>query len=178
MADHATVFDSAMQYCKPSCSRGWAYPVGRVAVKKILSANGAGRQISALVCLELGQAHAAVALHAMAGILAQSLPHTADVAEWAVIDLPTRLIVKQLTDVAKVLCHTGPAGMAVGCNATSTLLGTCAAISCTEVSIVHSHACGLQYKPRMHACPCTEDGLSQNPASRMGAMFASILVVM
>lgn len=95
-----------------------AYSVRGVAVKQVLGTDRTGGQVSALVCLELSQAHAAVALHAMSGILAQSFPHTTDIAEWAVVDVPPRLIIKQVTDVAEVSRQTGPTGMAVSCNAT------------------------------------------------------------
>ena len=92
-----------------------AYPIRRVAVKKVLCTNRAGGQVLTLVGLELGQAHAAVALHAMPGVPAQPLAKAADVAEGAVVDFAPRLVIKQLADVAEVAGHAGSTGMAAGC---------------------------------------------------------------
>ena len=95
-----------------------AYPVGGVAVKKVLCTDRACGQVSALVGLELGQAHAAIALHAVSCISAQPFPHTADITEGAVVDVSPRLVVKKLTDVAEVAGHARAAGMAVSCSQT------------------------------------------------------------
>ena len=90
-------------------------PVGRIAVKEVLGTDRAGGQVSALVLLELSQVHAAVALHAVAHVSAQALAQAAQVAEGAVVDVPARLVIKELADVAVVTRHMGVAGSAFGC---------------------------------------------------------------
>ena len=65
--------------------------------------------------LELSQVHAAVALHAMAHVSAQALAQTAQIAEGTVVDVPPRLVIKQLADVAVVACHAGMAGYTFRC---------------------------------------------------------------
>lgn len=63
------------------------HPVGLVAVEQVLGAHGAGGQVAALVARELGEVHAAVALHAVAGVQAQPRAAPAQVAVRAVVDL-------------------------------------------------------------------------------------------
>lgn len=64
---------------------------------------------------ELSQVHAAIALHAVAHVSAQTLAQAAQVAEGAVVDVPPRLIIKELADVAVVARHAGTAGMTFRC---------------------------------------------------------------
>lgn len=92
------------------------HPVGRVAVEKVLGTDWAGGQVSALVLLKLSQVHAAVALHAVAHIPAQAFAQAAQVAEGAVVDVPARLIVKEVADGAVVARHAAVAGPAVRCS--------------------------------------------------------------
>lgn len=82
-----------------------AYPVGGVAVKKVLCTDRAGGQISAFVGLELCQTHAAVALHAVSSIPAQPFAAAAYVAKGAMVDISPRVVIKKLADVAVVACH-------------------------------------------------------------------------
>ena len=98
-----------------------AYPVGGIAVKKVLCTDRACGQVPALVGLELSQAHAAIALHAVPRIPAQPFPHTADVTEGAVVDVPPRLVIEKLTDVAEIAGHARATGMAVSCSQTRVL---------------------------------------------------------
>ena len=65
--------------------------------------------------LELGQVHAAVALHAMANVPAKALAQTAEVAEGTVINVPPGLVVEELADAAVVARHAGVAGAALRC---------------------------------------------------------------
>lgn len=102
-------------HAQPSSAK--AHPVGRVAIKKVLSTDRAGGQVSALVLLELRQVHAAVALHAVAHISAQTFAQAAQVAEGAVVDVPARLVIEQLADVAVVARHAAVAGPAFPCRA-------------------------------------------------------------
>ena len=64
---------------------------------------------------ELSQVHAAVALHAVAHVSAQALAQAAQVAEGAVVNVPVRLIIKQLADVAMVARHAGVARLTFRC---------------------------------------------------------------
>lgn len=98
-----------------------AHPVRRVAVKQVLSADRASGQVAALVLLELSQVHAAVALHAVAHVPPQPLAQAAQVTEGAVVDVPPRLVVKELADAAMVACHAGVAGPALSCSSTGTV---------------------------------------------------------
>ena len=75
--------------------------------------------------LELGQVHAAVALHAVAHIPAKALAQPTQVAERAVVDVTPRLIIEQLADVAVVTGHGLMAGLALGCRADSEAALTC-----------------------------------------------------
>ena len=65
--------------------------------------------------LELRQVHAAVALHAVAHIPAQPLPQATQIAEGAVVDVPTRLVIEELADGAVVPRHASVASLALSC---------------------------------------------------------------
>ena len=69
---------------------GRAHPVGLAAVEEVLGAHGAGGKVAALVGGELREVHAAVALHAVAGVQPQPRPPPAQVAVGAVVDLRPR----------------------------------------------------------------------------------------
>ena len=92
-----------------------ANPVGLVGVEEVLGADGAGGQVAAGVGLELGQVHAGVAVHAVAGVDAQALPPAAQVAEGAVVDRAPRLVVPQPADAAVVPPQACAAGTALRC---------------------------------------------------------------
>lgn len=64
-----------------------AHPVRLVAVEEVLGAHRARGQVPALVVCKLGQVHAAVALHAVAGVQAKPGATAAQIAVWAVINL-------------------------------------------------------------------------------------------
>ena len=125
-----------------------AYPVGMGGVEEGVRADRAGRKVAALVCGVLGEVHAGVAVHAVAGVDAQALPHAAQIAEGAVVDVAPWLVVPQVADAAVVPRHALPAAAAAGCTAR----GTSEFDSSTQAS------CPL---PTLRAAGCTEQNSRQ-----------------
>jgi hypothetical protein len=87
-----------------------AHPVRLGALVQILLTDGARVELPALMPRKVGQVHARVALHAVAGIQAQPLPLTAEVAVRAVVDLVGVVIVPQVTDAAIACANTSMVG--------------------------------------------------------------------
>lgn len=63
------------------------HPVRLAAIEEVLCAYRAGGKIAALVRCKLCEMHAAVALHAVAGVQAQARSPSAQIAVRAVVDL-------------------------------------------------------------------------------------------
>ena len=107
-----------MQFCARHTS-GQAkitYPVRLVGVEQVLRTHGAGRQVAAFMAIKLGQVHAGVAAHAVAGVHTQPLAQATQVAEGAVVDGPLLLIIPQATDAAVVPRHCHAAACTLRCS--------------------------------------------------------------
>ncbi len=103
-------------------SGGSAHPVGLGGLEEGLGAYGAGGEAAAFVGGKLGEVHAGVAVHAMACIHPQALPHAAQVAERAVVYRAPRLVVPQMADVTVVPRHCCPTATARPCRRGSSQL--------------------------------------------------------